>query len=98
MPTPHGLTRLTKPFTHKGVVHELGGPVVGILTNKDFAAAFVGPGDAKRTPSWIASELLGTVDLFLYVCVGFPESRLPSRVPILVLRRDGYYLCRLWSP
>ena len=42
------------------------GPLVGVVTANDFRVAFVGPGETRRLPDWIAGELLGSVDAFLY--------------------------------
>jgi CBS domain-containing protein len=42
------------------------GPLVGVVTATDFRVAFCGPGETRRLPDWIAGELLGSVDEFLY--------------------------------
>jgi CBS-domain-containing membrane protein len=41
-------------------------PLVGVVTATDFRVAFCGPGETRRLPDWIAGELLGSVDAFLY--------------------------------
>ena len=41
-------------------------PLVGVVTATDFRVAFCGPGETRRLPDWIAGELLGSVDEFLY--------------------------------
>lgn len=42
------------------------GPLVGVVTATDFRVAFVGPGETRRLPDWVAGELLGSIDAFLY--------------------------------
>ncbi len=41
-------------------------PLVGVVTATDFRVAFCGPGETRRLPDWVAGELLGSVDAFLY--------------------------------
>ena len=41
-------------------------PLVGVVTATDFHVAFCGPGETRRLPDWVAGELLGSVDAFLY--------------------------------
>lgn len=45
---------------------ESAGPLVGVITANDFRVAFCGPGQSRRLPDWVAGELLGSVDAFLY--------------------------------
>ena len=45
---------------------ESAGPLVGVITANDFRVAFCGPGESRRLPDWVAGELLGSVDAFLY--------------------------------
>lgn len=71
---------------------ESAGPLVGVITANDFRVAFCGPGESRRLPDWVAGELLGSIDAFLYrirTVRLFWERRAPRRDGVKDGERDS---------
>ena len=71
---------------------ESAGPLVGVITADDFRVAFCGPGESRRLPDWVAGELLGSIDAFLYrirTVRLFWERRAPRRDGVKDGERDS---------